>query len=74
MEPASGRELRRESQATRLHDGDEIVENRVREAFVENALVSVRLKIELQTLEFDAKLVGDERGSHCCSAGKGTVF
>lgn len=60
MEPASGRELRRESQATRLHDGDEIVENRVREAFVENALVSVRLKIELQTLEFDAKLVGDE--------------
>ena len=60
MEPASGREFRRKSQAARFHDGDEIVENRIRQAFVENALVSVRLKIELQALEFDAKLVGDE--------------
>lgn len=60
MEPASGRELGGKAQTARLHDGNEIVEDRVRQPFVKNALVAVRLEVEFQALKLDAQLVGDE--------------
>lgn len=39
--------------------GDQIIEDRVHDGFVENSLVAVGEEIEFQTFHFDAKFGGD---------------
>ena len=61
MKTAARREFCRKSQASRLHDRRKIVQHIVRKTFIEHALVTIRLEVEFQTLELDAKLIGDKR-------------
>ena len=59
MKSAARREARRQFHITRRENGNKVVQNLVRESFVKNAFVAIRLIIKFQTLEFNAFLIGD---------------
>lgn len=61
MKTAARRKFRRQFEITRLHHGYEIVDDLIRQPFVKYALITIRLEVELQTLEFDALLIRNER-------------
>lgn len=58
-----------------FHGGDEVIENLIRDALIECAVIAVLLKVEFETLEFETGGVGDvgdDQGSEIGVAGHGT--
>ena len=58
LDAAANRKIADDRHATRLAGGDEIVEDLIRDIFVENALIAELDQIVLERLQFDTELVG----------------
>ena len=59
MKSSAGSKVGGYAQKAWFQNARKIVENLIRQPFVKDALVAVRLEIELQALELDAELVRD---------------
>ena len=61
MKTAARRKFRLQFKIARFHHGNEILDDLICQPLVKDSLVTIRLKVELQTLKFDALLIWNER-------------
>lgn len=52
-----------------VHHLGEVITNLIGDRFIENTLIAEALQIQLQALEFDAQILGDEANRHRAKVG-----
>jgi hypothetical protein len=55
----TGREGCRELHRSRLRDGDQIIEDRVRDVLIKRTVISILLQVQFQRLQLEAQTIGN---------------
>ena len=65
LDPAARRERTDKRHGAGRSDRNQIVQNLIRDRFVERPVISILLKVHFQRLEFITKLIGDVGQRQC---------